>query len=70
MKEVQCPSPTVWPPDKATTSVASKPFLASSRRRVVVLLVGAGRFCSVAFLVAKFSPSRLPRGTSYSGPPD
>lgn len=39
-------------------------------RRALVLLVGGGKLDKVAFCVAKFSPSRLPNGTSYSGPPD
>lgn len=57
MKEVQWPIPIVWPPERATTSVAVK-FLA------VVLLDGGGRLAKVAFLVAKFRPSRLPNGIS------
>lgn len=70
MKEVQWPIPMVWPPERATTSVASRFLVASLVRRTLVLLVGAGRLSNVVSLVAKFSPSRLPNGTSYSGPPD
>lgn len=64
VKEVQWPIPIVWPPDRATTSVASKFFVARDVRMVLALLVGAGRLARVVLRVAKFSPSRLPNGTS------
>ena len=69
-KELQWLMPMVWPPESATTSVGSRFFVASESRISPALLEGGGRFASVSFLVAKFSLSLLPNGTSYSGPPD
>lgn len=54
----------MWPPESATTSVASRFLVARAVRRESALLDGAGRFCSVANVVAKFSPSLLPNGTA------
>lgn len=64
MKELQWPTPMVWPPERATRSVASRFLVARKVRRTLALEVGAGRLSIVAFLVAKVSPSRLPNGTS------
>lgn len=62
MKEVQWDIPMVWPPESATTSVGVNPFWPREFNKVVVFAEGGGRLASVAFLVAKVSPSRLPNG--------
>jgi hypothetical protein len=54
----------VWPPDRATTSVGSKVLAARDERIVSALSKGGGRLSKVALRVAKFRPSRLPKGTS------
>lgn len=64
VKELQWLMPMVWPPERATTSVGSKFLVARLERMAAALAKGAGKFCNVAFLVAKLSPSRLPNGTS------
>lgn len=61
-KEVQWAIPMVWPPESATTSVGLNPFCAREFNMVVVLAKGGGRLASVTFIVAKLSPSRLPKG--------
>lgn len=64
MKEVQWLRPMVWPPERATRSVASRFLVAREVRRALVLNDDGGRLSSVAFLVAKFNPSLLPNGIS------
>lgn len=64
MKEVQWPRPMVWPPERATTSVAVKFLVAKDVRRAEVLLDGGGRLARVAAVVAKSRESRRPTGTS------
>lgn len=54
--------PMVWPPERATTSVGLKFLVAREVSRVLVLANGGGRLANVAFLVAKPSPSFLPKG--------
>ena len=49
--------------------MASRPLAARASMRVEALEVGAGRFASVAVLVANSKLSLLPRGTLYFGPP-
>lgn len=63
VNELQWLRPMVWAPESATVSVASKFFVARRRRTSVVLANGGGRLSSVACLVAKLRPSRLPSGT-------
>lgn len=63
MKDVQCATPMVWAPDRATASVASKFFNARLVSSVSVGTNGDGRLASVASLVANETPSLLPRGT-------
>lgn len=62
MKEVQWLMPMVWPPDRATTSVAVKFFVARDVRMAEALLDGGGRLARVSLTVAKFRLSRLPKG--------
>ena len=55
--------PIVWPPDRATTSVASR-FLVDRLRRISAALEnGGGRFSRVSCSVANSVPSLLPNGT-------
>lgn len=56
--------PIVWPPERATTSVASRFLAARDLRIVSALFVEAGRLSRVTCVVAKVSPSFLPNGTS------
>lgn len=70
VNDVQWLMPMVWPPESATTSVGLNFLVASEERMILALLKGAGRLSSVVCLVAKLRPSRLPKGTRYSGPPD
>lgn len=63
MKEVQWLIPMVWPPERATRSVAFKFLVAKALRSCVVLKDDGGKLASVSFVVAKFRPSFLPKGT-------
>lgn len=64
MKELQWLMPMVWPPESATTSVGSRFLVARELRMVEALLEGGGRLSNVTCLVAKVSPSLLPKGIS------
>lgn len=64
MKDGQWLIPMVWPPERATTSVGSRFLVARLARMALALAVGGGKFCNVAFVVAKVNPSLLPNGTS------
>uniref|UniRef100_A0A0A9F461 TIDP3705 n=1 Tax=Arundo donax TaxID=35708 RepID=A0A0A9F461_ARUDO len=68
-KDPQCAMPTVWPPESATRSVASRLILDSTARSWVTLEVGGGRPARTVCCDAGLRLSRLPRGTMYCGPP-
>lgn len=62
MNEVQWLIPIVWPPERATRSTTFKFLVAKELRSCVVLKKEGGKLARVAFLVAKFKPSLLPKG--------
>ncbi|KAM0939940.1 hypothetical protein DsansV1_C19g0158691 [Dioscorea sansibarensis] len=58
--------PMVWPPERVTRSVVSRPRLLRVLMRKLTLEVGGGRLAFVTLAVAKVRPSRRPSGTLYN----